>query len=93
MSEARSPTTHDFTRTMGLECCIARVLGEGELLHLFGWTFKPLRDGDYVLLSAERGARTTRYQLQRFRRPGDPPDQWFAEGVFAPRPTPGEAPR
>lgn len=53
-------------------------------LSLYGWTYAPLKVGDYLLLTP-RGGQETRYQLTQFRRECDPDDMWFGEAVFAPR--------
>jgi hypothetical protein len=83
------PETIDFSRGMGTRCCIGTVFDGGQRLWLYGWTYEPVRDGVYVILSHRANpTETTRYRLENVRRPGDPPDQWFADAVFAPRTAP-----
>lgn len=83
--------THDFSYSMGYQCCISRVIDEGQQLRLYGWTDKPVSAGDFVILA--HGDATSRYKLTSVERPGDPTDQWFADAVFAPRPAPLSSPR
>jgi hypothetical protein len=68
---------------MRRECCVWEIYDDGQRVRLYGWTDKPLRVGDYVVLATE--GRTTRYRLTELKRPLDPKDQWFGYATFAPR--------
>jgi hypothetical protein len=75
----------DFSRTMGVDCCISTVIDGGQRLKLYGWTDEPVEDGRLVILMDRATGRTSQYRLEAVRRPGDPPDMWFADAVFTPR--------
>lgn len=51
---ATEPRTIDFSRRMGVDCCISEVHNGGQQLKLYGWTHERLALGDFVILS-ERG--------------------------------------
>lgn len=76
--------THDYTkRTWGHDYTTLSVIDGGKRLRLSGWG-RGIEAGDYLLLQNDGGS--TRYQVESIEYRMDPPDMWFAEVRFAPRP-------
>jgi hypothetical protein len=86
----REPMTHDFgpgRRRWGHDYCVDKVVDGGQQIRASGWGHdgRMIQEGDYLLLAAKGGQRSTRYQVQKIERVMDPPDMWFADLAFAPR--------
>lgn len=78
------PQTHDYTRrAWGHDYSIVSLIEDGQRLRLAGWG-SGIAAGDYLLLPS--GSNTTRYQVTSIDYRRDPPDMWFADAAFAPRP-------
>ena len=78
------PQTHDYTRRIwGHDYSTVSAIDGGQKLRLAGWG-RGIVAGDYLLLP--NGSDTTRYQVAGIDYRSDPPDMWFADAVFAPRP-------
>lgn len=82
----KAEATHDYTqRYWGHDFAITDVKNGGQQLKLCGWG-PYLEKGDFILLP--NGADSTRYKLLSVRYESNPPDMWWADAEFAPRPRP-----
>ncbi|MFD8771390.1 hypothetical protein [Streptomyces sp. NPDC059916] len=89
-SSKREPRTHDFGpghRGWGHDYSINKVRDGGQHVDASGWGHDGtlIQEGDYLLLTAPDGKRTTRYQVTAIQHLMDPADMWHADLRFAPR--------
>ena len=78
--------THDYTaRGWGHDYTFEPKDG-GMRGRMSGWG-SGIKPGDFLLLQNKKlsGVQTTRYQIIKIDYMRDPPDQWFADVMFAPR--------
>jgi hypothetical protein len=79
-----SPLVHDYTRRhWGHDYTVLRVVDGGRRIRLAGWGQLGIAQGDFVILQAPGGS--TQYQVESIAYEADPPDQFFAWAIFAPR--------
>jgi len=59
----------------------------GRKAKMSGWG-RGINPGDFLIIDNHDigNGETTRYQIEEIRYCDDPPDMWFAYGVFSPRP-------
>lgn len=84
------PRTHNYgpgRRYWGHDVSITTNDDKGQKLRVSGWgnDGHVIREGDYLLLEAKGGQRSTRYQVAKIEHLMDPDDMWHADLVFAPR--------
>lgn len=78
--------THNFSSAgWGHRIEIIALEPAGLTLRVAGWCSDNIKVEDYVTLPRDRNS-TTRYQVKSITWKLDPPDMFFAELVFAPRP-------
>lgn len=78
--------THDYTvRHWGHDYTF-QPIDSGRRGKMMGFGLR-VSAGDYLLL-ADADGNSTRYQVERIQYYQDPPDQWRADVVFAPRSAP-----
>ncbi len=76
--------THDYTvRCVGHDFNLTPY-GGGQYGKMSGWGHG-IEKGDFLILPMPDSKKTTRYRVVKIRYMVDPPDQWFADVVFAPR--------
>lgn len=88
VSDSREPHTHDYgpgRRYWGHDYTIAKVRDGGQRLRGWGHDGAAIREGDYLLLTAPDGQRTSRYQVAKIQHLVDPDDMWHVDLAFAPR--------
>lgn len=84
------PFTHDFgpgRRCWGHDYSIGKVRDGGQHISVSGWGHdgRFICIGDYLLLEAKGGRRTTRYQVEKIQHVMQVDDMWHAELAFTPR--------
>ena len=70
----------------GVSAFVFQVRKGGQEITVSGWHphHRKFQEGERILL-VQKDGEETRYRIVKVQRPGDPPDQYFMECVFAPR--------
>lgn len=69
----------------GVSGFVFSVRNKGQQITVSGWTnHSRFKEGDNVILHQDGGSET-RYRIDKMKRPGDPPDQYFMHCTFNPR--------